>query len=63
MIFHTAAARPTDVAGDRRHDEDLILAQLRHQLLQQLQGVVEGALRRHHQGSFYTVAIILRDAF
>jgi hypothetical protein len=57
------AAWPSDIAGDQSHDEELLLTQLRHQLLQQLQGVAEGALRRHHQVSFDMVPIIFRYTF
>jgi hypothetical protein len=57
------AARAQYVPGYRRDKEKLIFAEFCDKLLQQFDGVVEGALRRHHQVAFDVVAIILWNTF
>ena len=43
VILHIAAR----AAGDGRHNEDRVVAHLVHDLPQEFQRVLEGALRRH----------------
>jgi hypothetical protein len=52
-----------NVAGNRRDKKKLKLTEFRDQLLEQLHGVVEGALGRHHQVALHMVSVVLRDAF
>jgi hypothetical protein len=56
-------ARTQNVAGDRRDEEKLKLTEFRDQLLEQLHGVVEGTLGRHHQVALHMIPVVLRDAF
>ncbi len=57
------AARTQYIPGDRRNKEKLVFAELCDKPLQQFHGVVEGALRRHHQVAFDVVPVILWNTF